>query len=210
MDSLFVSELYNYIDKGGVVLIILLFFSIISLSIIFFKLIQLKKINNKNIDQVENKILASKDLSAFIANKGQPNKTNPYDLIVFTAATILKKNNLKDSEKISEISIFANRKVKELETLLPSLEIISQVSPLIGLLGTVIGMISSFNQLEIGGSLVDPAVLAGGIWTALLTTAAGLIVAIPAMISHYFFEKKISVFQDDINHLVILLNNYHK
>ena len=75
---------------------------------------------------------------------------------------------------------------------LPSLEIIAQVSPLIGLLGTVIGMIDSFNELELGGSLVDPSILAGGIWTALLTTAMGLIVAIPALISHYFFDKKLT------------------
>ena len=67
----------------------------------------------------------------------------------------------------------------------------AQVSPLIGLLGTVIGMIDSFNKLELGGSLVDPAILAGGIWTAILTTAMGLIVAIPALISHYFFDRKI-------------------
>jgi biopolymer transport protein ExbB len=53
-------------------------------------------------------------------------------------------------------------------------------------------MIDSFNELELGGSLVDPSILAGGIWTALLTTAMGLIVAIPALISHYFFEKKLS------------------
>lgn len=71
------------------------------------------------------------------------------------------------------------------------MEIIAQVSPLIGLLGTVIGMIDSFNELELGGSLVDPSILAGGIWTALLTTAMGLIVAIPSLISHYFLEKKV-------------------
>ena len=81
---------------------------------------------------------------------------------------------------------------------LPSLEIIAQVSPLIGLLGTVVGMIDSFNQLELGGSVVDPSVLAGGIWTALLTTAMGLIVAIPALIFYYFFDKKISIDQNRI------------
>ena len=53
-------------------------------------------------------------------------------------------------------------------------------------------MIDSFNELELGGSLVDPSVLAGGIWTALLTTAMGLIVAIPALVSHYFLEKKLT------------------
>ena len=92
---------------------------------------------------------------------------------------------------VSPYSFLAHKQIRKIEFLLPSLEIIAQVSPLLGLLGTVIGMISSFNQLEIGGSLVDPAVLAGGIWTALLTTAVGLIVAIPSLIAHYFFEKKL-------------------
>mgnify|MGYP003319717428 CR=1 FL=1 len=54
------------------------------------------------------------------------------------------------------------------------------------------GYLEPFNELELGGSLVDPAILAGGIWTALLTTAMGLIVAIPALVSHYFLEKKIN------------------
>ena len=76
-----------------------------------------------------------------------------------------------------------------MQKFMPSLEIIAQVGPLIGLLGTVIGMIDSFNELELGGSLVDPAILAGGIWTALLTTAMGLIVAIPINKSLFFWQK---------------------
>ena len=133
-----------------------------------------------------------------------------YSDIIYSAAVILKKNKMEKSQKIAEISVIANKEIKKNEKFLPSLEIISQTSPLIGLLGTVIGMISSFNQLEIGGSAIDPAVLAGGIWTALLTTAAGLIVAIPAVISHYFFEKKIEKFQENINQLLITLENSHK
>ena len=67
-------------------------------------------------------------------------------------------------------------------------------------------MIDSFNELELGGSLVDPAILAGGIWTALLTTAMGLIVAIPALVSHYFLEKKINDLFDDFETLISKLS----
>ena len=84
------------------------------------------------------------------------------------------------------------------------------MSPLVGLLGTVIGMIDSFNELELGGSLVDPAILAGGIWTALLTTAMGLIVAIPALVSHYFLEKKINDLLDDFETLISKLSTLKK
>ena len=81
--------------------------------------------------------------------------------------------------------------VYKLEKNVSILATIAGAAPMIGFLGTVIGMIDSFNELELGGSLVDPSILAGGIWTALLTTAMGLIVAIPALISHYFFDRKI-------------------
>ena len=60
------------------------------------------------------------------------------------------------------------------------LELIATLSPLLGLYGTVIGMIDAFQQLDRGGAQVDPSALSGGIWVALLTTAVGLAVAIPA------------------------------
>lgn len=68
------------------------------------------------------------------------------------------------------------------------LELIAMICPLLGLLGTVLGMIDAFQALEAAGRRVDPAVLSGGIWTALLTTAAGLVVAIPAAAAHHLFE----------------------
>ena len=201
------SQFYNYIDKGGLIFIILIFFSIISITIIFLKIIQFYSLNQKSVDQIEEEIVSSENLDDFIRKK---KISNMYCDIIYSAAVILKKNKMEKSQKVAEIAVIANKEIKKNEKFLPSLEIISQTSPLIGLLGTVIGMISSFNQLEIGGSTIDPAVLAGGIWTALLTTAAGLIVAIPAVISHYFFEKKIEKFQENINQLLITLENSHK
>ena len=62
------------------------------------------------------------------------------------------------------------------------LELIAMVSPLLGLLGTVLGMIQSFQELELAAGAANASLLAGGIWQALLTTAAGLVVAIPAAV----------------------------
>ena len=69
------------------------------------------------------------------------------------------------------------------------LELIATVAPLIGLLGTVLGMISAFRTLQDSGGQADPALLAGGIWEALLTTAAGMTVAIPASVALTWFES---------------------
>ena len=68
---------------------------------------------------------------------------------------------------------------------------VANLSPLLGLLGTVTGMVKVFAGISQTGSGVDPALLAGGIWEALLTTVAGLAVAIPALAAHYILESKI-------------------
>ena len=207
MDSELMSQLTSYIDKGGLILLILILLSVISISIIFFKFFQFLLLEQKNFTKLENKIISSKNLNDFMSTKS--NLNNPFNNIIYFAAQMLQNPNLEKSQKIAEIKISSEKEIKRLESYLPSLEIISQISPLVGLLGTVIGMISSFNQLEIGGSTVDPAILAGGIWTALLTTAAGLVVAIPALISHYFFEKKIENFQKELNQILTLLDTHH-
>lgn len=78
----------------------------------------------------------------------------------------------------------------DMERYLTSLGIIASISPLLGLLGTVVGMINVFTALMLEGA-GNANVLAGGISQALITTAAGLSVAIPALIFHRFFLRRI-------------------
>ncbi|KPQ05912.1 MAG: biopolymer transport protein ExbB [Rhodobacteraceae bacterium HLUCCA12] len=72
---------------------------------------------------------------------------------------------------------------------LRALDLIATIAPLIGLLGTVLGMIEAFQALQETGNRADPAALAGGIWQALLTTAAGMAVAIPASMALSWFDS---------------------
>lgn len=71
------------------------------------------------------------------------------------------------------------------------LDLTSQIAPLLGLFGTVLGMIAAFQTLQEAGSSADPSVLAGGIWVALMTTAAGLVVAIPASVLLGWFDSRL-------------------
>lgn len=80
--------------------------------------------------------------------------------------------------------------VHDLEKYLSGLGTIAAIAPLLGLLGTVIGMIDVFSNIMLQGVGQSQA-LAGGIATALLTTAAGLLVAIPALIAHRYFERQV-------------------
>ena len=70
---------------------------------------------------------------------------------------------------------------------------IGNISTLLGLLGTVTGMIQTFIKIESCGGAVDVTVLAGGIWEALLTTAAGLSVAIPTLVFYHYFEGLVDI-----------------
>lgn len=75
-----------------------------------------------------------------------------------------------------------NEEVADMGSMLRQLDLIAMISPLLGLLGTVLGMIQSFMALEMAQGAANASILAGGIWQALLTTAAGLIAAIPAAV----------------------------
>jgi biopolymer transport protein ExbB len=181
---------YDYIEKGGIIFSILLILSAIGLTLITYKFIELNFLNDFDLQSFEEDFLKSSNLDDFkqlIDLKPNSERKN----FLIETLSIIRSNSSK-AWKDQEIETLIHKKYLKSQKFLPSLEIIAQVSPLVGLLGTVIGMIDSFNELELGGSLVDPSILAGGIWTALLTTAMGLIVAIPALISHYFFDKKLT------------------
>ena len=180
------SEFSNYVDKGGIIFMLLLIMSAIGLTIIIYKFLELYLFRKNDLEKFDYSLKNSRTISEFI-QKVESFKEN--NLLKQIIDILVKKNT--NVLKNDQILILIEKETEKMQRFMPSLEIIAQVSPLIGLLGTVIGMIDSFNKLELGGSLVDPAILAGGIWTALLTTAMGLIVAIPALISHYFFDRKI-------------------
>ena len=89
---------------------------------------------------------------------------------------------VKAEEKASEIKLLLERNLSMLST-------IASISPLLGLLGTVVGMIKVFSNIDINGS-ANTDLLAAGISEALITTAFGLIIAVPAIIFYRYFEQK--------------------
>lgn len=95
-------------------------------------------------------------------------------------------------EQVKEdVARVAAEELRKLRKYLGVVELISQLAPLLGLLGTVIGMIQAFADLQQSGAVVNPATLAGGIWTALLTTALGLAVAIVFSTFTAWFDARI-------------------
>ncbi len=196
-------DLLKLILKGGPVMIILLIMSIISLAIILLKIYQFYKSDIYNSNKVipifkllkDNKIVQAQELLNTIIH--------PSSEIILS---IIDNKRLSNEDRENEVSIIGEKQIRNLEFLLKPLELIANIAPLLGLLGTVIGMITAFSKLENAGSRVDPAILAGGIWEALLTTAFGLIVAIPALGAFYWLDGKVDKVREDMRHAAIKTN----
>ena len=196
----------DLIAKGGPVMIILLGFSVFAFAIIFVKLIQFFSAALSSTNKIE-KILSklSSTNPKNLLNEIQQIK-NPMARII-EVVIITKKDRRFDKEsREAEISRIISIEIRNLENYLGGLEVVASISPLLGLFGTVLGMIKAFLNLEKAGSQIDPALLAGGIWEALLTTAFGLAIAIPALTAYHLFENKISNTRDKINDTVVRTN----
>jgi biopolymer transport protein ExbB len=187
-----VLPLIEFLQTGGPVVWILCLFSLFALALVFMKLWQF------SIYQVESK----KDLKLALSlwRQSHPEQAlnalqtkRPVSAVVSYAMTRLSQIQTPQENVLmkEEIERLADEKIQGLKAYLRPLEVIATLSPLLGLLGTVMGMIVAFQNMESAGSQVDPSVLSGGIWQALLTTAVGLIVAIPVVAIHATFERKV-------------------
>ena len=182
-------EMIPLVDKGGPIVVILLCLSVLSLAIILLKVFQFWRAGLSRrgfIETAIDKIKAGdKEGAATVLRKTR----SP------VARTLLAgvEGSLNGGSAEEEIARVGGNELGGLQSYFRWLEVIGNISPLLGLLGTVIGMINAFQQLQLAGNKVDPAILSGGIWVALLTTAVGLAVAIPAIASLNLLESRVDV-----------------
>lgn len=104
-------------------------------------------------------------------------------------------------------ALAAGELIRKMEVSLRGIATVAALAPLLGLLGTVIGMIRAFMVIEGQGTNVSPALLAGGIWEALLTTAAGLTVAIPCLMFHNLFQGRIERVEGELSRMATELED---
>jgi len=201
-------NLYNLdlLTKGGPVMFILLGFSVLALFIIILKLIQFSIVRVSNTNSIDNIISKLNKTNAKKLLSEIQKIKNPIAKIIEVVIITKHDRRFNRESRESEISRISSIQIRNLENYLGGLEVVASISPLLGLFGTVLGMIKAFLNLEKAGSQVDPALLAGGIWEALLTTAFGLAIAIPALAAYHLFENKISNTKDKINDTVVRTN----
>lgn len=193
LDTL-VAQVRPLLDAGGPVMGVLLGLSILTLTIVLLKLWQFARLRLGACRFAEQALgywqagQAQEALAVLTQQRG------PLAQVLKTAMQGSMQHGARIETVREEVLRQASGVLERLRGQLRGLELIASLSPLLGLLGTVLGMIGAFQQLESAGSQVDPALLSGGIWEALLTTAAGLVVAIPAVVALNWLERKIERF----------------
>ena len=180
----------HFLTVGGPVLWLLLGLSVAALSIILFKCWQFATLRPERDDDVRESLLRWRH--GRFDEAGEPLVAGrPIADVVAAAMRGLRVAGADRALLKEEIERVALGRLNHLRTFLPPLEAIAILSPLLGLLGTVLGMILAFQRMEAAGPQVDPSVLSSGIWRALLTTALGLGVAIPVTAVHGWLERKV-------------------
>ena len=176
-------------EQGGFVMYPLLVCSIVAVSVVIERIIVLL-LNRSNYDQFISELeskLTRTDLSS--AREWLQTLSNPLGHV---ADCHLQHAELTPETREEIVNREASEQIARLETRINWLSIIGTLAPMIGLLGTVIGLVEAFYQIEQQGGQVQPGDLASGIWTALLTTVFGLVVALPTLAAYHFLDNQIA------------------
>ncbi len=155
----------HFFIKGGFLMYPILLCSLAGLTIIINKFIQYRRLLNE-IQRPLDDVLKAKPVVLTPILQGLENGCNE-----------------------QEISVIGTRQAREVDKGLSWLGLFATITPLLGLTGTVIGMVKAFMVIA-ESTTVNPSMLAEGIWEALITTAAGLLVALPVHIGQHYLEKQ--------------------
>ena len=201
--------MFNLIKSGGILIIPIILCGIAATYIIIERLIYFKNLRKADgvLKEQLKEVLLKKDYDAVQALCIAAE--TPFAQVVRKAVSV---RTLEDSYLKEIVETEMEAVIPQYEHSLTLLGTIANISTLLGLFGTVTGNIKAFGVLGAGASMGNPAVLAGAIAEALVTTAAGLFVAIPSMIfSNYFarlVNKEIVILESSVTEVVLKLTGH--
>jgi biopolymer transport protein ExbB len=179
------------IERGGPVGLVIIALSVIALAVTLYKVLQfvlLRVGSHRTARRAAQLWFDGQHQAAYAVVVKHP---APLSQVLAHAMRGLTHGTAQIESVKEDVSRVASEELRELRKYLRVIELVAQVAPLLGLLGTVVGMIQAFADLQQSGAVVNPAALAGGIWTALLTTAMGLTVAIVFSTISSWFDARI-------------------
>ncbi len=177
------------LEDGGIIMMILLGLSLAAVTLVFMKIIQFASLRLGSRTFIDQALDHWGHHHPELALKCLHTTPHPIARVLEAAIKGLSHPETDESLVREDVLRVAARQNQLLHRYFRGLDMIATLAPLLGLLGTVLGMINAFQALEAAGGRADPAHLAGGIWEALLTTAFGLTVAIPASAALHGLES---------------------
>ncbi len=180
----------TFLVKGGIVLIPILALSVIAVALIIQKSVFFVQIRSAHPDLGSHVVAMLRGGKGTRIMKELEQLSSPEAVVLLAGLQSRKAGHPQELINL-RMESQAMRSADELEKHVPYLASIANLATLLGLLGTVTGMIVSFLNLKVSG-ISDPALLAGGISQALITTAAGLTVAIPSLLFFHIFKQKVN------------------
>ena len=188
-------DLFSIFLKGGFIMWLILACSVVGLMVIIDRFIVLRKakINIPAFMVRMRGYIKKRDISGAISHCMEEN--SPVSNIIRKG---LKKYKLGHERVQEAIENAGRQEISKLEKGLPILATVAGIAPLLGFLGTVTGMITAFMTIQDLQGSANPSDLAGGIWEALITTAFGLIVGIPALAFYNYFLSAVKKLVGDM------------
>jgi len=186
-----IETITNLLSLGGPVVAILMALSVFSVALVLVKLIQFHR------ERVGSHARAREALDAWMQRERAraiglaESHPSAVSEALASAMRLASRLDVPKSVIEQEVARMAQQRLHDQQRGFRALDAIAQVAPLLGLFGTVLGMIEAFRQLQAAGNAVDPSLLAGGIWVALLTTAMGLAVAMPTQLVLTWLETRV-------------------
>jgi len=181
-----------FIQKGGIIMIPILLCSVLALAIFVERLIRFSRMRHRGAGLAEKIAGLLKDGNGEGAKRIAGESNSPMGRVLAQAMAVWDR----EREILETVIVNAiDEEVRGLSSYLQSLATIGNLAPLLGLLGTVMGLIKAFMVIQEMGGKVNAAVLAGGIWEAMLTTAFGLAVALPTIVAHSYLLGRVDEYE---------------
>jgi biopolymer transport protein ExbB len=179
---------FDFLARGGVLVGPIVLCSVVALAIFVERLIRLSRVKIHGNGWMAEMAAHLKNGEDRLAREMARRDDTPMGRILTQAMEVKDQ----DRETIQTVlGHAAETESRELSRYLQALATIGNITPLLGLLGTVLGMIKAFMVIQEMGGKVNASVLAGGIWEAMLTTALGLAVALPTMVAHSYLSARV-------------------
>lgn len=187
-----------WIEKGGIFIWPLLLCSIIGLAAIVNRFFFFWHSRVKDNGLLSEFLTSSKNTSQLNIPRWLEHSRCP--LHEFVMASVIHRHEPREIRE-EALKRKGNKIIQLAEEKLRLIGSIAQVAPLLGLLGTVFGLVTAFYHIELSAGMIQPSDLAGGIWAALLTTVAGLCIGIPCLLVHQYFNSRVDLLKSQLEEI---------